>query len=111
MGAAFTLLFAKISAVVAWIGNLWVAVFAALWDWIRDAACWPFEQALEIAASAIEAIDLSGLQSYTGSWGSLPGEIINILGLLGVGTCSAIIVAAIGVRLVLQLIPFTRLGS
>lgn len=111
MAAGFTLLLAKIVAALKWIGDLFVAVFVALWDFIRDAACWPFEQAMKIAVSALSALDLSALNGYASMAGNLPAEIINILGLLGVGTCVSIIVAAIGVRLVLQLIPFTRLGS
>lgn len=111
MAAAFTILFAKIAAVVKWFGQLYVAVFEAAWDFVRDAACWPFEQLMDIVVSAIQAIDMTGLSSQVGAWGSLPSEIANILGLLGIGTASAIIVAAIGVRLVLQLIPFVRLGS
>ena len=35
MAAAFTMLFAKISAVLTWVGALYVAVFVALWDWVR----------------------------------------------------------------------------
>ena len=111
MAAAFSILFAKIAAVVKWLGQLYVAVFEAAWDFVRDAACWPFEQLMDIVVSAIQAIDMTGLSSQVGAWGSLPSEIVNILGLLGIGTASAIIVAAIGVRLVLQLIPFVRLGS
>lgn len=111
MAAAFTMLFAKIAAVLKWIGELWVDIFKALWDWIRDAACWPFEQIMEIVVSAVQALPLDGMQQNLQAWGELPGEVINILGLLGVGEASAIIVAAIGIRLVLQLIPFTRLGS
>ena len=60
---------------------------------------------------AISAIDLSGIQPHLSAAGGLPGEILNIMSLLGVGTCVSIIAAAIGIRLVLQLIPFTRLGS
>jgi len=111
MAAAFTMLFAKITAVLVWIGQLFVKCFLALWDFIRDAACWPFEQVMQICVSAVNAIDLGSLQASTSSLGSLPGEVLNILGLLGVGTAISIITAAIGVRLVLQLIPFTRLGS
>ena len=111
MAAAFSILFAKIAAVVKWFGQLYVAVFEAAWDFVRDAGCWPFEQVMDIVVSAIQAIDMTGLSSQVGAWGSLPSEIVNILGLLGIGTASAIIVAAIGVRLVLQLIPFVRLGS
>ncbi|ATA56526.1 hypothetical protein CKY39_27290 [Variovorax boronicumulans] len=111
MAAAFTMLLSKLAAIVEWFGKLAVAVFQAAWDFIRDAACWPFEQVMEIVVSAVQAVDLAPVTSSLQSWGTLPGEILNMLGLLGVGQAAAIIVAAIGIRLVLQLIPFTRLGS
>lgn len=111
MGAFFTALLAKFSAVLVWFGKLWVAIFVALWDLIRDAFCWPFEQLLGIVQTAVESIDVSGVSGNLGVWGSLPGEVLNILGLLGLGTAISIITAAIAVRLVLQLIPFVRLGS
>ncbi|MNR09819.1 hypothetical protein D3C85_1260400 [compost metagenome] len=105
------MLLAKLAAIVGWFGKLAVAVFVAGWDFIRDAACWPFEQVMQIVVTAVQAVDLTPVTSSLQSWGTLPGEILNILGLLGVGQAAAIIVAAIGIRLVLQLIPFTRLGS
>ena len=111
MAAAFTMLFAKIAAVLTWVGQLFVKCWVAVWDAVRDAACWPFEQVMKITVSAIGAIDLSGIQPYVNMAGGLPGEIINIMGLLGIGTCCSIIAGAIGIRIVLQLIPFTRLGS
>lgn len=111
MAAGFTMLLAKIAAWAAWWGQLFVAVFVALWDFIRDAACWPFEQIMKIATGAIEALDVSALNGLVTSAGTLPAELINIMGLLHVGTCISIITAAIGIRIVLQLIPFTRLGS
>jgi hypothetical protein len=111
MAAAFTMLFAKISAVLVWIGQLFVKCWVAMWDIARDLFCWPFEQAMKIVLSALQGLDLSALESYAAQAGNLPSEILNILGLLGAGTCIAIIVAAIGIRLILQLIPFTRLGS
>ena len=111
MGAFFTTLFAKIASVISWVGKLWVAIFAAAWDILRDALTWPVEQLFDLANSATSALDLSGLTQAAQSWGTLPGEVINILGLLGAGEAAAIIGAAIGIRLVLQLIPFVRLGS
>lgn len=111
MGAFFTAVLAKIAALVGWFGKLFVAVFVAAWDFIRDAAVWPFEQVLTIAKTAVSKIDVSGVSGSIGSWGALPGEVLNILALLGVGTAIGIISAAIGIRLVLQLIPFVRLGS
>ncbi|MGJ7556085.1 DUF2523 family protein [Variovorax sp. RB3P1] len=111
MAAAFTMLFAKIAAVLVWVGQLFVKCWVAVWDLVRDAACWPFEQVMKIAVAAVSSIDLSGIQPYANAAGSLPGEIVNIMALLGVGTCCAIIAAAIAIRLLLQVIPFTRLGS
>lgn len=111
MGAAFTLLFSKISAVTSWIGSLWVAIFVAAYDMARDAISWCFDQALQVATSAVSTIDVSGLNGYASQAGTLPADLLNVLALLGVGTAISIITVAIGIRLVLQLIPFVRLGS
>lgn len=105
------MLFAKIAAVLVWVGQLFVKCWVAVWDLVRDAACWPFEQVMKIVVSAVGSLDLSALTGLVTSAGSLPSEVLNILGLLHAGTCISIITAAIGIRIVLQLIPFTRLGS
>ena len=110
MGNLFTLLFAKISAVLGWFSDLAIAVFVAAWDFITDGFAWAFEQILKVAVSALTVIDFSALANYSAG-ATLPASIMNILGLLGVGTAIAIIVAAITIRLGLQLIPFVRLGS
>lgn len=93
-----------------WIGDLFKSVFVALWDIFKDIFSWIFDQLLDVVISAISAIDVSALEKVVG-WGDLPSEIINILGLLNIGAASGIILSAIGIRLVLQLVPFTRLGS
>ncbi len=111
MIAGFTMLLAKIAAVLTWIGQLFVKCWIALWDWVRDAFCWPFEQAMKIIKSTLDGIDVSSMEGYAASASSLPAEIMNILSLLHVGTCIAIIAAAIVIRFILQLVPFTRLGS
>lgn len=106
----FTLVLAKISALLGWIGQLFIAVFVALWDVVTDMFSWFFEQILKVVASAVQSIDFNGLATYAQN-ATLPAEIANILGLLGVGTAITIILTAIGIRLALQLIPFVRLGS
>lgn len=110
MGAMFTLVLAKLSALLGWIGDLFIAVFVALWDMVTDLFCWVLEQLLKVVASAVQAIDFGGLATYA-QGATLPSEIMNVLGLLGVGTAITIILSAIGIRLALQLIPFVRLGS
>jgi hypothetical protein len=111
MGAFFSALIAKIVGIAEWFGRLFVAVFEAAWDFIRDAATWPFEQLMELAQAAAESVDVNGIIGTVPPWGQLPGEVLNVLGVLGVGTAITIISAAIVIRLGLQLIPFTRLGS
>ncbi|MOA59084.1 hypothetical protein D3C78_1836160 [compost metagenome] len=59
----------------------------------------------------VTAVDTSGIDASLGAWGAIPAEVLNVLGLLGAGEAVAIIISAIGVRMLLQLIPFTRLGS
>ena len=111
MGAFFTAIFAKFSAILKWFSDLTIAVFVAAWDILRDVLTWPVEQLLDLAKIAIESIDVSVITTNLSAWGSLPTEVSNILGLLGAGTAATIITSAIAVRLVLQLIPFVRLGS
>lgn len=107
----FTLLLAKIVAALVWIGKLFIEVFVALWDLVCDAACWPFEQLMTIVLNVVNGLDLSPILGGLAGFGALPAEVLNILGLIGVHQAIVIIVAAIGIRLVLQLIPFVRLGS
>lgn len=111
MAAAFTMLLAKIAAVVKWFGDLFVSVFVAIWHVVTDLVCWAFDGFLGVAVEALADVDTSGISSYGAAWSSLPGEVINILQLLGVGEAMAIIASAITIRVTLQLIPFVRLGS
>lgn len=110
MGSLFSMLFAKISAVVQWVADLFIEVFVSLWEVVSDVFAWLFDQCFSVAVAAVNSLDTSAFNGING-WGALPAEITNILSLLGVGTAVTIITAAIGIRLVLQLIPFTRLGS
>lgn len=114
MGAivqALQFVLGKIVAAVRWIGELFIQVFVSLWELVTDAFCWVFEQVLDIAISALSALDLGPLQSMSSAWGNLPAQVLEVMSALGMGQCFALITAAIGVRLTLQLIPFTRLGS
>jgi hypothetical protein len=110
METFFSALFEKITAVLDWFLSLLGMVITAMWDFVKDAFSWFFEQLLSLAVSAFQAIDVSAVSGLT-SYGSIPGEVMNILGLLGLGQAISIISAAIVIRLGLQLIPFVRLGS
>lgn len=112
MSDFFNLIIGKIVAALAWVGSLFVAAFVALWDLLKDAFSWLFDQVLSVAVSAVSLVDASAMQGLNAQgWGALPGEVLNVLQLMGVGTAIGIIAGAIGVRFALQLIPFVRLGS
>ena len=110
MIAGFTMLLAKVAAFAMWLIDLVVAVFVAVWDILRDAVCWCLDECMAVAVSTVGALDTSAFADVN-AWGQLPAEVLNILALLGAGTAVSIIGAAIAIRLTLQLIPFTRLGS
>jgi hypothetical protein len=96
---------------IQWFADTFVALFTALWDLIKDAFCWIIEQSLGIVTVTLNSLDVSGLMNYASSWGGLPSEIINVMGLLGFGTAAAIVTSAVVIRFILQLIPFVRWGS
>lgn len=93
------------------IAGLAVAVFTALWDLASDLVCWTFDSALGLVVSIMSAFDFSALSSALGAWASLPVMTIEVLEAVGLTTAFGLVVTAIGIRIVLQLIPFTRLGS
>ena len=101
----------RLIEIVTWIGQLWVAVFEAAWNMLRDLFSWGLDAMLGIAVNLANSLDTSYFQQYANSWADLPSEIFNVMGLLGAGQASVIIITAVGIRLLLQLVPFTRLGS
>ncbi|ELR65758.1 hypothetical protein C942_00844 [Photobacterium marinum] len=63
------------------------------------------EKILSGLASFMQPIDIS--QYIT----AIPPEVAGVMGLIGLPQAMVMITTAITVRLILQLIPFTRLGS
>lgn len=102
-----------------WFANRWndlIGVFysllLSLYDMLKDVILFIFESFLSIAYLTISGLSsmfsaLNVVQYLT----MLPPEVQNVMAIVGVNDASVIIVTAIGIRLVLQIIPFTRLGS
>ncbi|CAG2143001.1 DUF2523 family protein [Cupriavidus plantarum] len=114
MGAFFTAVLAKFAALAGWFGSLAVAAFAAAWLVGTDLVCWAFEGMLRLVGTVLNGLpgteafaSLNPAQYLSGA----PADLVNVVGLLRVGEGLAIILAAIGIKLALQVIPFTRLGS
>lgn len=106
-----TLLLSKIAALASWLGELAVAVFTSAWLALTDLISWAFAGFLSIAVTAINSLDLGGLTAYAAGWSGLPSEMIEVLQAVGLTSAFGIIISAIIVRVILQLIPFVRLGS
>lgn len=112
MGAFFTAILAKFGSFAAWLATLVVAMFAAWWLLGTDLGAWFFEQLLDIVISVLNSINVDfELFNPAQYVSALPPEVVNMVGYLRVGESLAIILAAILVKVSLQLIPFTRLGS
>lgn len=111
MAAGFTFLLAKIGAALAWIGSLFVEVFVALSLLGKDLVCWVLDGALSLVVSILSAFDFSAFASWSADWAGLPASTIDMMQAIGVSTALGIVVSALGIRFMLQLIPFVRLGS
>jgi hypothetical protein len=114
MGLFFTAILAKVVAFAAWLASLAVAVFAAVWLLGTDLGCWLLEGFLAIIQTVLESlpgVDGFALFNPAQYVSALPADVVNMVGLIRVGEALAIILAAILIKLTLQIIPFTRLGS
>lgn len=112
MGAFFTAILSKIVSFAGYVGALAVACFAALWLLGTDLGAWVFDQLLTVVETVLDSftIDFSIFNPAQYISG-LPPELVNIMGLCRIGESLGIIAAAVGIKVLLQLVPFTRLGS
>ena len=108
IGAFFTYLLDTITYFAAWIADVFLQVFTDVWELVTDVPVWVFDQILGLVAALVSAIPAP---EWTLTFGALPGELLNIAGLIGLGYCLGIIATALAIRLTMQLIPFVRLGS
>ncbi|MEL7595452.1 VSK receptor [Aeromonas veronii] len=92
--------------------NFLYSLILSIYDALHDFACFIFESLLNIVLTSLDALgsilsamDVSQYLTF------LPDEVKNTMALVGISDASVIIVTAITIRILLQLIPFTRLGS
>jgi len=93
---------------VQWVINVVKQVFTDVWTAFTDAVKWVVVSLLDVVKSLVEALPAP---EWSYGWSGLPGELLNILGLIGLDYCLGIIGTALLIRLSMQLIPFVRLGS
>lgn len=99
-------------ALVVWIYQLFQPFFDALFTFAKDVFIWLTESILDLVILIIGDLQFDFSLFNPASYISGVGpEIINTLAVLKVPQAIAMILGAIVIRLLLQLIPFTRLGS
>ena len=88
-----------------------MSIFATLWDMMKDVLIYVIDTLLEFAVTIIDGLFLALDWNPADYIAGLHSDVSNVLGLIGLGEATVIISGAIVIRLLLQLIPFVRLGS
>lgn len=113
----------KIQAVVNYIRDFFFDIFKAftdffkamlltIFDILKDVVFFIFDIFLGFIVGVLSAFSsLFSNINFGNTFANLPPEVFNMLGLLGFGECLGLIVSSLIIRITLQLIPFTRLGS
>ena len=102
-----------------WLAGVWNAfvdlmyrMVLTVYDAFKDLLLWAFDEFMGLSIFILDGVgDLFSSLDVTQYVEALPVETKGILALTGIGDASSMIVAAIIIRLILQLIPFVRLGS
>lgn len=99
--------------IVYWFFALVMAVINTIVAMLQDLLCWCFDQLLAVVVYILHLLNFTFLTdgTFQAALNALPATIWNIFFLLGLPYCMGLIIVSIGIRLLLQLIPFTRLGS
>jgi hypothetical protein len=101
-----------LSSVLGWLLALAKAIVQTLFTMLEDLIAWVLHALFSIVEWLLDLFDFSGFSiSVSTLVNSIPPEILNVLWLLGIPHCLALISGAYLIRFCLQLIPFTRLGS
>jgi hypothetical protein len=102
----------KINAVLSWLLSIISSVFVGLWTLLTDFFIFILDQLFDLVLYIVGGMSWDfGAFSPATYWAMLPADLISVLNLIGVPIALGMIVAALGIRFVLQLIPFVRWGS
>lgn len=106
------------NAVLNWFTDWWkgaeiffTSLLYSLGDMLKDLFFWLIETVGTFGKTFIAGFGGMPEYSIAQHFTSLPSDVRQVIALTGLAECVVLIVAAITIRLTLQLIPFTRLGS
>lgn len=94
------------------IRNFSWMLLLSLGDMLKDLGCLAFEASMDLSISILNGMGslFAGL-NIAQYFSSLPTEVLYFANICSIGQCMTMIITSISIRLILQLIPFTRLGS
>lgn len=100
------------NAFVAWLLALVGSVFVGLWALLTDFLIFVLDSLFGLVLYIVSGMswDFTTFNPVT-YWNQLPADLVSVLNLIGVPIALGMIVTALGIRFVLQLIPFVRWGS
>jgi len=82
------------------------------WDMLKDLFLWIFETLLALIEVILQALDsMFSYLDMTQYLTMLPADVVAVAQSVGAGEASGIVILALTIRILLQLIPFVRLGS
>lgn len=95
-----------------WFLSVCQSVLLTVWDAAADFLLWILDMVMAIGLTLLEGMtSVLQLTDITQYLTMMPPEVLNIIQLIGLPTCISMIAVAGGVRIIMQLIPFVRLGS
>ena len=102
-----------------WFVNRWndfvdfiYRVVLTVFDALKDILFWLVESIFDLVIFAIDGMgNMFGGLDITQYINALPDETKQVLALTGISDAMSMVVACILIRILLQLIPFVRLGS
>lgn len=110
------------NAVIDKINNLFVdfwkvitdffkSAMLTIFDVLKDFLYFVFDAFLGLLVFILDTIGNAFNLVNISNWINFPPEVANMIGLIGLSQAMGLIMSAIVIRMALQLIPFTRLGS
>lgn len=95
-----------------WLVAQFQSFFLTLWDAAGDFFLWIMDMVMTLGVTILNGVtSVLELTDFTQYLSMMPIETLNIIQLLGLPTCVTMIMTAASIRLLMQLIPFVRLGS
>lgn len=95
-----------------WFNDLMIRLSLTLFDMLSDLFIALFDLIMLVVIPLITGLlDSLDFINLTGYIDLLPAEAKNFMQLIGFGQAFSIIISALIIKLLLQLIPFVRLGS